>query len=111
MTETEHPYPGIERLTLNTERATVNEYRFGPHARFPTHHHPQEQLTVVLEGTVFFEADGQTIELKAGQWNVTRGGVVHGIHTGDGPARFLAIVMPGRPPGEHPILSNDTGAH
>ena len=54
--DAETPYAGIERRVLNTAKATVQEYRFEPGATFPLHHHPQEQITLVLK-----QASGSTI--------------------------------------------------
>ena len=93
---TEHPYEGISRRILTTDKATVQEYRFDPGARFPLHRHPQEQITLVLEGEISMSADGQTHELGAGTWSVVPGGIDHGITAAPTGARFLAIVIPPR---------------
>jgi quercetin dioxygenase-like cupin family protein len=92
----ESPYDGIARRILTTAKATVQEYRFDPGATFPLHHHPQEQITLVLEGDVSFTADGQRHELSAGAWSVVPGEVEHGITAGPTGARFLAILVPPR---------------
>ena len=46
------PYPGVSRRTVDAPAATVNRYDFAPGATFPRHRHPQEQITLVLEGSV-----------------------------------------------------------
>jgi quercetin dioxygenase-like cupin family protein len=92
----ERPYDGIARRVLTTAKATVQEYRFDPGATFPIHHHPQEQITLVLEGNVSFSADGQTCDLSAGAWAVVPGDVDHGITAGPAGARFLAVLVPPR---------------
>lgn len=94
--EPEKPYPGIDRRVLTTPQATVQEYRFEPGATFPLHDHPQEQITLVIEGDISFSADGDTHELSAGAWSVVPGDVPHGITAGPGGARFLAIIVPPR---------------
>jgi quercetin dioxygenase-like cupin family protein len=103
----EAPYPGIERHVLTTAKATVQEYRFAPGATFPQHHHPQEQVTVVLEGSVTFTADGEARELEADEWSVVVGGVAHGITAGPDGARFLAILVPPRAAGETPAIADE----
>ena len=92
----EAPYEGIDRRVLTTAKATVQEYRFEPGASFPIHHHPQEQITVVLDGAVSFHSDGATRELVAGDWSVVAGDVPHGITAGPAGARFMAILVPPR---------------
>ena len=92
----ECPYDGIARRAMTTAKATVQEYRFEPGAAFPLHRHPQEQITLVLEGDVSFNAGGDTHELSAGAWSVVPGEVEHGITAGPAGARFLAILVPPR---------------
>ncbi len=102
------PYDGIERKTIDTEKATIVEYRFAPGASFPLHHHRQDQITVVLEGQVHVRAGDEERELTAGQWVSTTSGESHGITGGEQPAVFLAILIPPRAKSEAPILNNDS---
>jgi quercetin dioxygenase-like cupin family protein len=92
----EEPYPGVRRRTVRSERATVAEYAFAPGASFPLHEHPQEQITLVLEGEVELTAAGTTERLAAGAWSVMPGGVEHGITAGANGARIVALVVPRR---------------
>jgi unsaturated pyranuronate lyase len=92
----EEPYPGLRRRTFDAQGATVNEYTFAPGARFPLHHHPQEQITIVEEGEVELTAADETVRLGAGEWSVLAGGVAHGIRALEHGARVLAIVVPRR---------------
>jgi quercetin dioxygenase-like cupin family protein len=98
------PFPGVERHVLTTEKATVQEYRFGPGASFPQHRHPQEQITVVLEGSLTFTAGGEAQALEAGAWSVVAGGTAHGITAGPAGARFLAVLVPPRAVDETYVL-------
>lgn len=100
----EEPYPGVRRRSFDAAGATVTEYAMAPGARFPLHHHPQEQITVVEEGEVELTIAGETSRLGAGEWSVVGPGVEHGITNGDRPARFLAILVPRRPPGGYTIV-------
>jgi len=90
------PYPGIVRRVLTTAKATVQEYRFDPGATYPLHQHPEEQITVVLDGELVFTADAEAFELSAGAWSVVPGDVPHGVTAGPAGARFLAILVPPR---------------
>jgi quercetin dioxygenase-like cupin family protein len=103
----ERPYPGVSRVTTDTPNATVNEYTFQPGAQFPLHHHNQAQITVVLAGAVQMEVDGEVRRLSAEQWVYTPGQVPHGIAATNEPARFLAIVVPPRGPGDEPSTQYD----
>jgi quercetin dioxygenase-like cupin family protein len=92
----EEPQPGVRRRTVQAEHATVAEYVFESGASFPVHSHPQEQVTLVLEGDVELTADGRTERLAAGAWSVVPGGVEHGVRAGADGARFVAVVVPRR---------------
>jgi quercetin dioxygenase-like cupin family protein len=94
--EAEEPYPGVRRRTVQAEQATVAEYAFEPGASFPLHAHPQEQVTLVLEGDVELTADGRSERLGAGAWSVVPGGVAHGVRAGADGARIVAVVVPRR---------------
>ncbi len=101
------PFSGIARRILNTEQATVQEYRFEPGASFPLHRHPQEQITLILEGSVALAAGGETQQLGEGSWSVVTGDLPHGITAGAAGARFLAILVPARSPDESPHLISE----
>jgi unsaturated pyranuronate lyase len=92
----ETPYAGIDRRVLTTSKATVQEYRFDAGATFPLHQHPQEQITLVIEGSISFNADGKSHDLEAGAWSVVAGDVAHGVTAGPTGARFIAILVPPR---------------
>jgi quercetin dioxygenase-like cupin family protein len=104
--EAEAPFAGIVRRALTTDEATVTEYRFEPGATFPGHHHPQEQITLILEGEVRLTAADATETLTAGGWSVVAGGVPHGITAGAAGAAFLAILVPRRDPAAAYTLSD-----
>jgi quercetin dioxygenase-like cupin family protein len=92
----EKPYPGLRRRSFDSDEATVNEYTFGPAAAFPLHRHPQEQITLVLEGSVQLTVAGRSIGLREGGWSIVGGGVEHSIQAGAEGARIIAIVIPRR---------------
>lgn len=92
----EHPFPGVSRRTNHTEQATVSAYAFEPGARFPVHTHPEEQITVVLAGTVVFEVEGERHALGPGETYAVAAQLEHGLQAGPDGARFLAVVVPRR---------------
>jgi oxalate decarboxylase/phosphoglucose isomerase-like protein (cupin superfamily) len=59
------PHPGVRLRRFDSVNATVNEYTFDPGASFPLHWHPQEQVTLVLDGEVEMTIDGETSSLVA----------------------------------------------
>lgn len=92
----ENPFEGVTRRSFDSAGATVASYVFEPHARFPLHRHPEEQVTVLLEGEVECTVDRERTRLSAGDWAVFAANVEHGLRAGAGGARFLVVVVPRR---------------
>lgn len=59
--------PGISRQVIHGEEQTVVRYRYEPGAVFPRHSHPQEQVTIVLQGEIEFDLDGELVRLGPGE--------------------------------------------
>jgi quercetin dioxygenase-like cupin family protein len=76
--EVEDVYPGITRQVVNGLRQTMVRYCYEPGSVFPVHSHPQEQITIVISGTITFTIAGREQILGAGQVAVIPGGIDHG---------------------------------
>ncbi|MCX2728350.1 cupin domain-containing protein [Thermomicrobium sp. 4228-Ro] len=93
----EVPRPGVIRQTVNAERQTLVRYRYAPGSVFPVHAHPEEQITVVLRGTLAFEIDGTELLGEPGDVIVIPGGVAHGARVvGDEEVETLNTFVPRR---------------
>jgi quercetin dioxygenase-like cupin family protein len=92
----DEPYPGVARRTVDTAAATVNRYDFEPRAAFPRHHHPQEQITLVLRGSVVLTVGDRKKYLAVGDYSVVPPDVEHGISAGERGASFVAMIIPAR---------------
>jgi len=57
---------GITRQTVHGERTTVVRYVYPPGSVFATHHHPEEQMTVVLSGRIVFTTPTGEVALGPG---------------------------------------------
>jgi len=73
--------PGIFGATVHTPQLTATLYRYEPGASWEQHHHPQDQLTTVLEGEIDFVVDGRPVHLAAGQLAMLPGGTPHSANT------------------------------
>lgn len=103
----ERPFAGVSKRSFDAAGATVTEYRFDPGAAFPLHRHAQEQVTIVEQGVLTMEIDGERHRLGPGDWSVVEGGVEHGIVAGADGARLLAIVVPRRGAADEYEVSGD----
>lgn len=89
-------YPGVVSRRWDGAAMTVVRYQFAPGATFPRHHHPEEQLVVVLQGTVEFQVGARTILLGRGDEAFVPGGVPHGARAGPTGAVMLTTAAPPR---------------
>jgi quercetin dioxygenase-like cupin family protein len=87
---------GIVTRIFPGEHAMLSVVRIAPHARGTVHSHPQEQWGVLLEGRCVRVQGGEEIEMRAGDFWHTPGGVEHGIRTGAEGAVVLDIFSPPR---------------
>jgi quercetin dioxygenase-like cupin family protein len=104
----EQPYPGVSRRTIDGAGASVVFYAMEANARFPLHRHPQEQITVVREGSLLMRIGGDDHELRAEDFKVVPGGVEHGITAGADGATLLVVLTPRREAGEQVELLSET---
>jgi len=87
---------GIVTRIFPGEQAMLSVVRIAPHAMGTVHSHPQEQWGVLLEGRCVRIQGGEEIEMQAGDFWHTPGGVEHGIRTGAEGAVVLDIFSPPR---------------
>jgi quercetin dioxygenase-like cupin family protein len=93
----DEPFPGVRRYAASGERATLLRYTFEPGASFPSHHHPQEQITLVETGELEFTLDGETRRVGAGDVVVVPPDTPHGARACfEVPASLIAVLSPRR---------------
>ncbi len=77
--------PGIFGATVHTPQLTATLYRYGAGSSWEEHHHPQDQITTVLEGEIDFVVAGATVHLEPGQLATLPGNTPHSATVpGDG---------------------------
>jgi quercetin dioxygenase-like cupin family protein len=69
--------PGIFGSTIHTPQLTATLYRYSAGSAWEEHQHPQDQITMVLEGTIDFVVAGDPVRLTKGQLAALPGGVPH----------------------------------
>jgi quercetin dioxygenase-like cupin family protein len=93
----DEPFCGIRRYAASGERATLLRYTFEPDAGFPSHHHSQEQITLVEHGELEFTLDGETRRVSEGDVVVVPPDVPHSARACFGvPASLMAVLSPRR---------------
>ncbi len=96
--------PGITARIFSGQRAMVSVVRFAPNAVGTLHSHPEEQWGFLLEGDGVRVQGEEAVQVRAGDFWRTPGGVPHTIRAGATGALVLDIFSPPRPeyarPGE-----------
>ncbi len=63
----EQDVPGAKMWGVALEKAMLTYFEVEPNSRFDKHKHESEQITLVLEGTLFFEISDTTISVQEGE--------------------------------------------
>jgi quercetin dioxygenase-like cupin family protein len=87
---------GVNTNIFPGENVMLSVVRVDPHATGSIHSHPEEQWGVLLEGRCTRIQDGEEVEVSAGDFWHTPGGVSHGVRTGEHGAVILDIFSPPR---------------
>lgn len=89
--------PGSAMWAVALERAMLTYFEMQPHARFERHHHASEQITMVLEGELFFEVEGGgEVRVRAGEVIALPANLPHAAWTREQPARAVDAWSPPR---------------
>jgi quercetin dioxygenase-like cupin family protein len=73
--------PGLVFRPALGESTMLTSVEFAPHTVAPLHAHEEEQITLVVEGEVDFEIDGEVRSLTPGMVAVVPANVPHGART------------------------------
>jgi quercetin dioxygenase-like cupin family protein len=93
----EHPRDGVARQTIHGANQTLMRYVYHPGSVFPEHSHPEEQITIILSGSIDFTVDGKPVTLSAGQSALIPANVPHGaVVTGPDVVETLNTMAPRR---------------
>ncbi len=82
----------LEGITLRAvagDKAMMTFFEFEPNAIIPSHKHPHEQITYVIEGEIEFTVEGETKILKKGDGVVILSNQEHGAKILDKPTKAI----------------------
>ena len=84
----------VRARKVEGERITLAVVELAPGAIVPEHRHPNEQLGMVITGTVRFTLDGETRELRpGGTWRILSGRP-HTVEAGPDGAVVIDVFSP-----------------
>ena len=73
--------PGTRQWAISLDKTMLTYFEVEPNSRFETHSHESEQITLVLEGALFFEQNEDIVEVRAGEVIAIPSNVPHAVHT------------------------------
>ena len=84
----------LQHQIITTRRITVVRCVYQPGCEFPRHFHPQEQITIVDEGELEFDIDGEQVQVRQGEMISIPARVKHAtLAVGEGVARALHLFV------------------
>jgi len=86
--------PGASMWAVTLEHTQFTCFEVDPHASFESHSHVSEQITMVLEGELFFELPGRTVCVGAGEVIAIPSNLPHAVFTREKPARAVDAWSP-----------------
>lgn len=75
--------PGARQWAVALDQTMLTYFEVDPGCRFESHSHESEQITMVLEGVLFFEQGEKTFEVKAGEAIAIPANAPHAVFTGE----------------------------
>jgi quercetin dioxygenase-like cupin family protein len=88
--------PGVTRRAVYLDEVMMTFFDFEANATIPEHHHPHQQITWIVSGTMEFELDGEKRLLHAGDGVLILPNTPHGAIILDQPCRALDAWHPVR---------------
>ena len=86
--------PGAKMWGVALEKTELTFFEVEPNSRFEWHRHESEQITMVLEGALFFEMDDKTIQVEAGDVIAIPSNVLHAAYTKAKPVKAIDAWSP-----------------
>jgi len=88
--------PGAKMWAVALEQSMLTYFEVEPNSYFDMHKHESEQITLVLEGVLYFEMQDRTVDVNAGEVIAIPSNSEHAVHTGNESARAVDAWSPVR---------------
>lgn len=85
---------GANMWGVALEKSMFTYFEIEPHSRFEKHSHQSEQITMVLEGKLFFEAGDRTVIVHPGEVAAFPSNVPHAVYTEEEPVKAVDAWSP-----------------
>ena len=85
---------GAKMWGVALEKSLLTYFEIEANSRFAMHSHESEQITLVLEGELYFDVNDTTICVKEGEVIALPSNVPHGAYTIDKPVKAVDAWSP-----------------
>lgn len=85
---------GAKMWGVALEKTLLTYFEIEPNSKFDMHSHDSEQITLILEGELFFNVYGETVCVKEGEVIALPSNVLHGAFTKDKPVKAVDAWSP-----------------
>ncbi len=86
--------PGARQWAVSLEQTMLTYFEVDPNCRFESHTHESEQITMVIEGILFFEQGGKVIGVKPGEAVAIPSNAPHAVFTTDAAVKAVDAWSP-----------------
>ncbi|HEY6873201.1 MAG TPA: cupin domain-containing protein [Geobacteraceae bacterium] len=86
--------PGTRQWAVFLDRTMLTYFEVDPHSRFESHTHESEQITMVLEGVLYFEQGEKIVGVKAGEVIAIPANAPHAVFTQEAAVRAVDAWSP-----------------
>lgn len=73
--------PGARQWAVSLENTMLTYFEVDPNCTFKSHSHESEQITLVLEGVLYFEQGEKVFDVKAGETIAIPSNIPHAVYT------------------------------
>jgi len=73
--------PGARQWAVSLDQTMLTYFEVDPNCRFEAHTHESEQITMVIEGVLYFEQGDEVIGVKAGEAIAIPSNAPHAVFT------------------------------
>ncbi len=86
--------PGVKMFAVSLKKTMLSYFEIEINCRFEKHRHESEQITMVLEGELYFEVDDKVIQIKPGEVIAIPSNIEHAVFTKKIPVKAVDAWSP-----------------
>lgn len=86
--------PGARQWAVSLDQTMLTYFEVDPDCRFESHRHASEQITMVLEGVLYFEQGEKVVGVKAGEVIAIPAHALHAVFTGESAVKAVDAWSP-----------------